>query len=661
MLRTLKHLWLGLLLIAVASGILLWSDLGRRQHKQPALAHVPRVALFQFSSTSLIDDTVRGVVEGLARNGFVEGQTLKLERFNSSGDYSTANAIARDLVSGGYDQIVTISTPALQVMASANRDGKTPHVFGAVTDPYGSGVNITGSAPDQHPAHLVGIGTFQPVASAFAIAKKMCPQLRRVGVVWSPTEHNSEVCVQKARAACKAHGMELIEANASNPSEVSEALRSLLSRNVDAIWIGGDTVAIASTGAIIAASKAAHVPVFTNDPSDAARGALFSIGASYPEVGRTIADISARLLKGTDPRTIGVANVVPESFTFSKESLAFFTGRWSITPELLARVDTPSGTPAPATPANKTPWQLRLVAYNQTTMSEDCQLGLKDGLVKCGLVEGRDFVLHVLNAQGDMSTLSSIMSSVRADQVDLLMTISSPTLQAALRQAGNTKIVFTGVGDGVQAGAGKSESDHLPNVTGVTTRSAFEGMAKLVREVMPRARRVGSIFTPSEINSVLYKDWLAEALKRVDIELVAVPVTSSAETAEATTALCRERIDAVCQIVDNTTRPGFAQIARKATEAGLPLFCFETSQIKSGAVLSLARDYYQAGLEAGEVAVRVLRGESPAGIPFANTRSETLTVYPEAAARLGLTLPAGVVQRAQVFTPAKPEKSAPKK
>jgi ABC-type uncharacterized transport system substrate-binding protein len=286
-------------------------------------------------------------------------------------------------------------------------------------------------------------------------------------------------------------------------------------------------------------------------------------------------------------------------------------------------------------------------------MSEECTRGLRDGLARSGLVEGRDFTLRVLNAQGDMVTLSSIMTSVRADQPDLLMTITTPSLQAALRQAGGTRIVFTGVGDGVQAGAGKSISDHLPNVTGITTRSSFDGMARLLREIMPGARRAGTIFSPAEINSVLYKGWLAAALKEEGIELVAVPVAASAETSEATTALCRERLDAVCQIVDNTTRPGFAQIVRKAGDAGLPVFCFETSQMKDGAVLALSRDYYQASLEAGEIGARVLRGTSPATIPFANTRTESLTVNPAAAARFGLTLPAGLLQRAKVFTPAR--------
>ena len=55
---------------------------------------------------------------------------------------------------------------------------------------------------------------------------------------------------------------------------------------------------------------------------------------------------------------------------------------------------------------------------------------------------------------------------------------------------------------------------------------------------------------------------------------------SQAETAESTAALCRENIDLVCQISDNTTRPAFGQIARKVSDAGLPIFAFDTEDLQ---------------------------------------------------------------------------------
>ena len=275
-----------------------------------------------------------------------------------------------------------------------------------------------------------------------------------------------------------------------------------------------------------------------------------------------------------------------------------------------------------------------------------------DGIRRAGLQEGRDFVLTSYNAQGDMSTLSSIMTTVRADRVDLLMVVSTPALQAALRQAGDrTRIVFTGVGDGVRAGAGKSETDHLPNVTGISTRSPFDGMARIIKKTLPDARRVGTLFTPAEINSVLYKDWFKEALEKQGLELAAVPVTSSADVAQAAIQLCGRDIQAVAQVVDNLTRPGFALIARKAADNNLPTFVFDSAQMKEGGVVCLARDYYDAGLEAAEKAVRVLRGQNPGDIPFSNTRSEKLMLNPELAAKYNLRLSDELLKKVTLYKP----------
>jgi len=164
---------------------------------------------------------------------------------------------------------------------------------------------------------------------------------------------------------------------------------------------------------------------------------------------------------------------------------------------------------------------------------------------------------------------------------------------------------------------------------------------------MPRAKAVGTLFTPAEINSEIYRELFEKALAEYGIKLVSVPLTSSADIAQAAAALCQKDIEAIAQIVDNTTRPGFAQIARQGEVHQLPVFVFESSQMKSGAVLCVASDYYEAGVEAGEKAVAVLRGAAPGSIPFSNVRSQKLLVDVEKARRFGLVLAPEFLGRAE--------------
>lgn len=665
-----KDLWLAIALILGASALLLFSDLEQRQGEKDDSDEkkLPAIAIMQIRSTPILDFHVTGIVDRLQELGLIAPDKHNVKVFNPQGDLGTANTIAREIVNGPYEMVITSSTVALQTFAKANQTKGKLHVFGAVTDPVGTGAGITGPGADQHPPYLAGIGTFQPVKRAFQIVRQLNQKIKKIGVVWNPGEQCSEACLKQAHEICSELGIELVEAIATNTSEVSEAIRSLMGKGVQAVWIGGDTVATASASMIIAVARQNGIPVFTNDPADVKLGALFGVGADYYTVGVYTADLAAAILQGKKPSEFRIENVIPEELRVNNDVLLSLGKSWKMSEaveEALRKQQAAknskstgslssvigsgmNGSQNPET--TKAPFKLRIVLYSETEFAERCRDGLIDGINKAGFTEGKDYELIVYNAQGDMSTLSSIMSTVKADRVDLLMVVSTPSLQAALRQAGSdTKIVFTGVGDGVKAGAGKSETDHFPNVTGITTRSPFDGMARMIKETMPAVNRVGTLFTPAEINSVLYKNWFKEALEKQGITLTAIPVTSSADVPQAAIELCRTDIQMVCQIVDNLTRPGFALISRKAAENNLPVFVFDSDQIKDGGVICLSRDYYDAGLEAAEMAVSVLGGKSPAQIPFTNTRSEKLIYNKELAEKFKLNLSADFIAKATVL------------
>src|SRR4051794_38247311 len=129
MLTTIRRLSLGVFLIAAASAILLLQDTAHGKG-------LPRVAILQHASSEVLDDGVRGMIDGLAEQGFVAGKSIELRQFNAEGDLGNANTIASEITNGSYDLVLTSSTPSMQVVAKANRDGKVPHVFGLVADPF---------------------------------------------------------------------------------------------------------------------------------------------------------------------------------------------------------------------------------------------------------------------------------------------------------------------------------------------------------------------------------------------------------------------------------------------------------------------------------------------------------------------------------------------
>jgi ABC-type uncharacterized transport system substrate-binding protein len=335
MMSVVRKLGPGLAVILGVSLILVFTDRNPVRVQQP----LKRIALFKFSSRQTLDDTERGYVDALSSRGFVQGKTISLTFFNAQNDLPTANTIAGEIVHGKYHMVLTASTPALQVMAQANKKGTVVHVFGTVTDPYGAGVGLDRMHPEERPAHLSGAGTFQPVEKAFLIAREMNPRLSKVGVTWCRSESCSEACVLIARKVCDSLGITLMESMVDNSSGVLEASQALVVKGAEALWIGGDNTVEIAADMVIKAAREGGIPVFTNNTDHPALGALFGLGANYYQVGLQVGRIAADILEGADPVSFRVDNVVPEKLLINRQALNAAGNSWNLTEALVARAD----------------------------------------------------------------------------------------------------------------------------------------------------------------------------------------------------------------------------------------------------------------------------------------------------------------------------------
>lgn len=642
-----KRFLVGILLVAAASAALLLSDLGRVV-KIPAARGLKRIAVFQYSSRPVLDDTVAGVLEGLRASGFTVGQDLQVSFFNPEGNTSDAVVMARAITDGGFDLAVTVGTPCLQVLAEANRDGRVPHVFCCVTDPYAAGVGLNAKSPSDRPRHLTGIGTFQPVRGLFLRARRIHPSLRSVGVVWCPSEACSEQCLAAARKVCAEVGITLEEATVDTTADVPDAARALAARGVQAIWVGGDNLVESAFPGIVQACREARIPCFTNAPAYCGQGALFSLGADDYAVGKLAGGKAARILAGGDPAREPVENAVPEQLAVNLLTAEGLADPWTLPPDVLADaavVTDRSGTHRKTEPLARR-WRTHLVTYSDSFLSDETLRGIRVGLTEAGLVEHRDYSLTLACAQGDMATLPALFDAARTKGVDLYLVVSTPTLQAAVQRVRDTPVVFCTVADPVKAGAGKSAADHLPNITGISTLGPYPEMAGLLQTSFPGLRRVGTLFCPTEVNSVLNKEIFSRECRARGIEVVAVPANTPEELPYAAEALCAKRPDAVVQVIDNLTAAGFDALAAAARRARMPLFSHTSDGVRKGAALGLCRDYCSAGREAALTAARIMRGDLPSRIPFRPAEACVLVIDLQNARKIGLAIPEAVLAQA---------------
>ena len=451
-------------------------------------------------------------------------------------------------------------------------------------------------------------------------------------------------------------GIELVGARVEKTLDVRAAANAVVGKGVQALWMGGDNTVETAIDAYVEAARKGRIPVFIHTPDLARNGPLMALGADYYEVGVLGGELAADVLDGADMTKIPVKDVVPEFLALNLTALRGLKDPWKIPRDLVERAELVidekgrlrrrSGEKRSGEKRSGKKWKLVIVKYVDSATAEEGVRGLLDGLAQSGLKKGRDFTAAVKSAQGDIATLNSIMDWAKQERADMVLPIGTPTLQAALRRFKETPLVYAVVASGVAAGAGRSKTDHLPNVTGVDVVSPFKEMADIIPRCMPSARRVGSLFAPGETNSVYYRDLLAAALKKKGIALVTAPVNSPSEVTDAMLSLGGRGIDMICQIADNVSDSCFVSYAAAADKMRLPLFCFVSIQAARGAVLSLPRDYYVGARDSGRLAARVMRGESPAGIPFTNMKTSQVLINLRKAREFGIRIPEDMVKRA---------------
>ncbi len=616
-----------LLALFIAGGILLISDYqNRRGKKEPGPAfktsvkyyaipgRIYKIGLTYFGPDATFDMAMQGVWDGLKALGFVKDSNLVVVAQHANGEIANLQPIHLNMDNLDLDLILVTSTPGIAAAASAVK--KHLVVFTMTYTPLEAGA---GKSYTDHLPNMTGVGSFPPVEKTMDFIKEVFPGAKRIGTLYNSSEANSTKVVQVGRDYLKSKGLELVENTVTGTSEVYQTASALCMRNIDVMWITGDNTALHALQSIVKVCRDNRIPLILNDVDYVKFGALAAVGVGWYGTGVYSASFIARVLNGENPATIPIENYVEEKITLNQEVSRELNVKF---PEKYLAAEKES--------RDKKNYKFCLVHYVDSPVSEDAERGIRDELKNQGMIEGEDFTLTVFNAQGDISVLNNIVQSVKNEQWDLIFTLSTPTIQMFSQKITDTPIVFSNVGDPIRAGLGTSYSQHKPNLSGISTMSNFEELVILVKETIPGIRKIGTIFTPGEINSVAYMEELEKAAKRQGVELVTVPANSTSEVAEAARVLANKGIGAFAQISDNLTASCGPSIVKIAYDTGTPYFSYVDKQITQGAIAIVSSDYYYAGTDAVQMAKKVLDGTSPADIPFSKVSKSLVKVNKDA-------------------------------
>ena len=240
-------------------------------------------------------------------------------------------------------------------------------------------------------------------------------------------------------------------------------------------------------------------------------------------------------------------------------------------------------------------------------------------------------------AQGNTATAAQIARKYVGDRPDVIVAIATPSAQAVVASTKSLPVVFAAVTDPVAAQLVRSWEPSGSNVTGVSDELELDRQMELVKRVVPDATRVGMVYNPGEANSVVVVERLRELLPSMGMTLVEAAAPRTVDVSSAARSLVG-KVDVIYTSTDNNVVSAYESLVKVGIDTKTPLVASDTDSVKRGAIAAIGIDYYQHGVQAGELAVRLLKGEKPGDIAPQKTTDLSLFLNHKAAAAQGVTL-----------------------
>ncbi|MGP6139760.1 MULTISPECIES: tryptophan ABC transporter substrate-binding protein [unclassified Jeotgalibaca] len=263
-------------------------------------SNLPYIGIMQLASHPALDAITEGIIDQLADEGYVDGETATIDLQNAQGDQSNMQQIAERFISNEADITVGIATPAAQALANATTD--IPIILGAITDPLAA--NLVSSL-EEPGGNITGVSDKIPVTEQFELIMKLVPELQTIGFLYSSSEDNSLSSAKEAEEVANALGLTVVTKTVNSSNDIPQVSEAL-AQEVDAIWIPTDNVIATSMLALIEVTDAYQIPVFPSVDTMVQEGGIATVGLNQYAIGIQTGAVTAEVLEGADPSSFAI-------------------------------------------------------------------------------------------------------------------------------------------------------------------------------------------------------------------------------------------------------------------------------------------------------------------------------------------------------------------
>ncbi|MGH7268142.1 MAG: ABC transporter substrate-binding protein [Candidatus Rokuibacteriota bacterium] len=310
---------------------------------------------------------------------------------------------------------------------------------------------------------------------------------------------------------------------------------------------------------------------------------------------------------------------------------------------VLALVSAPLA--AHAQPPRKV-YRLGVLRNGSPPPAPDRQLeAFRRGLLELGYVEGKDVVLELRWAEGQVDRLPALAADLVRLRSDVIVAGGSEAVQAARKATATIPIVMTFIGYPIELGFIASLARPGGNVTGLSNLN-FEldiKRVELLREVAPKIARLAVLWNPPQPAHEGQLGNVERAARSLGVQLRPIAVRSSGDLEGAFATMRRDRVGAVTMLPSALHAQSFRRIAGLALEARLPAVSWQAQFADVGGLMAYGPNQAEMARRAATYVDRILKGARPADLPVEQPTKLELVINLRAARALGLTIPQTVL------------------
>jgi putative ABC transport system substrate-binding protein len=256
----------------------------------------------------------QAIFEELRRLGDIEGQTLTVDRYSGEGRPERFAELARNVVNGNAQVIVTSTDPVAQAVRAAN--GTIP-IVGIGGDPIRAGLATSLARPGGSVTGVTVYAGHEIWGKRLQILKEAVPSASKVAILEMQEMHTdwaaNEQQLREAgrRLEISIIGMPLQE---STPSEYRRVFSEIAQERADAIIVSSDGALVPYRELIVELAEKNRFPAMYPWRDYVEAGGLMAYEVDPSELGRRMADDVHEILNGAKPGDIPIYQ--PTKFEF---------------------------------------------------------------------------------------------------------------------------------------------------------------------------------------------------------------------------------------------------------------------------------------------------------------------------------------------------------